>query len=233
MIVLFQCWDTDSFPGVFFIIYFQFSSDMTPRRLQACERAASSCAGQGRQHKARVGLRVFAAGPVDPNAVTGPFRKDGVKARWDAGGGSTRPSSLLLSIRVMAAGESCAWAETGCVASPADKPFPLLPRGLVVARQTFGRRHGWSRRTWCCKLRCWCLYLVLYRSSHESYGYGPSLLLHPGCCEVPKVAASKGARMMAQNATMSAAHSLYILQPQGTYFFLFFGRIWRAKVMRI
>ena len=60
----------------------------------------------------------------------------------------------------MAAGESCAWAETGCVASPADKPFPLLPRGLVVARQTFGRRHGWSRRTWCCKLRCWCLYLV-------------------------------------------------------------------------
>ena len=49
----------------------------------------------------------------------------------------------------------------------------------------------------------WCI----YRSSHESYGYGPSLLLHPGCCEVPKVAASKGARMMAQNATMSAAHS--------------------------
>ena len=33
--------------------------------------------------------------------------------------------------------------------------------------------------------------------------------------EVPKVAASKGATMMAQNATMAAAHSLYILQPQG------------------
>ena len=201
---------------------------MTPRRLQACERAASSCAGQGRRHKAHVGGfgehgRWY--GCSQPGQWTrmrwrGPFRKDRVKT-----------SSLLLSIRVMAAGESCAWAETGCVASPADNHSPCCQEAWWWR----GRRSGAAMAgadargvASCAAGVCiWCI----YRSSHESYGYGPSLLLHPGCCEVPKVAASKGARMMAQNATMSAAHSMYILQPQGTYFFGEYEgrRSWESK----